>query len=1016
MIRTLNHAAVAILMAGLATGCSRTEYRLQADAEVYDAIAEKNVHSQWEIENYGIEMDPRSRFFEPFDPDRPPMPPDDPVSHEFMHHVDGKEGWDHWLDFGERDQLENPQWRERLGEYVELNEEGEVKLTLDSALKLAYMHSPDHQQQLETLYLSSLDVTTERFRLDTQYFGGVDTVYRHDGRLRPENNLLTLGRGNQAQGVPGRFGGGANLLRANRRFASAGELLVGLANSFAWEFTNGDVNFAGSLINASLVQPLLRGAGRDVALEQLTIVERALLGNVRAYYQFRQGFFTRVAIGDQGVGGLRRRGGFFGGTGLTGFTGQGAGGFGGVGGGTFGGGFGGGGGGGTGGGQGFAGGGAGTVGGFIGLLQQLQQIRNSQDSLAQQLSTLNVLEAHLEAGVIDLTQVDQFRQSIETERATLLQSQNGFRFGVEGFLTGTLGLPPKLPVELDDSLIEKFQLVAPNATSLQDAIANFQNQVGSLPDEAEVESIRKALMDVGQVAGPVQQQLKEVKEDLRKMEDTAAAREEGMSEAEVRLLQTDRKKSQQALDDLQKELDEAKKQLTVLKEGLNEETKAETIRGTVVWLRDLHHLVQGSTLIQARARLEAISVETIHLDSETAVKVALANRIDWMNGRASLVDSWRLIAFNADALQANVTVAATGNLRTSGDNPIRFDGRNSTATLGVQFDAPFTRLLERNNYRQSLIDYQRSRRAFIQGVDGLELGLRGLLRQIEQLRVNLEIQRRAVAIAIRRVDKTREDLNAPVPPPAPGQRPAQFGPTAATSLLTALSDLRNTQNNFMSVWLNYHAARMRLARNLGLLQLDENGKWIDQPLPKFGPDGRIEGYDEDSTEIPPELPAEWIDLVKYAPEKLPESVKQPTKQQPLKRNPRPVVAIAAHRTHATPKSAVTSSQRTAPVRAVSGEAELGGRKVVEAAGGKTKRDWNRSTTAPIRRALCPNASHSRPANLSRPQRRGDEPTSAHPLRNELQESPSFRSASGSGKPDQSARSGWRRTRSPEVTK
>ena len=468
-------------------------------------------------------------------------------------------------------------------------------------------------------------------------------------------------------------------------------------------------------------------------------------------------------------------------------------------------------------------------------------------------------------------------------------------------------------------------------------------------------------------------------------------------------------------DDLQKEFDEAKKQLTVLKEGLNEETKAETIRGTVVWLRNLHHLVQGSTLIQARARLEAISVETIHLDSETAVKVALANRIDWMNGRASLVDSWRLIAFNADALQANVTVAATGNLRTSGDNPIRFDGRNSTATLGVQFDAPFTRLLERNNYRQSLIDYQRSRRAFIQGVDGLELGLRGLLRQIEQLRVNLEIQRRAVAIAIRRVDKTREDLNAPVPPPAPGQRPAQFGPTSATSLLTALSDLRNTQNNFMSVWLNYHAARMRLARNLGLLQLDENGKWIDQPLPKFGPDGRFEGYDEDSTEIPPELPAEWIDLVKYAPEKLPERVKQPTKQQPLKRNPRPVVAIAAHRTHATPKSAVTSSQRTAPVRAVSGEAELGGRKVVEAAGGKTKRDWNRSTTAPIRRALSPTASQSRPANPSRPQRRGDEPTSAHPLRKELQEA-AFRPASGSGKPDQSARSGWRRTNSPEVTK
>ena len=863
--RRLRSGLTALLCALFACGCSRTEYREQADAEVYETIAEKNVHPQWAIESYNIEMDPRSRYYEPFDQDRPPMPPDDPVSHEFMHHVAGKDGWDQWHEFGERDQMENPEWRDALREYVEINDDGEIRLTLNSALRMAYMHSPDHQSQLETLYLSALDVTTERFRLDTQYTGGLDAVFRHDGRLRPESNLLTVGRGNAAQGVASRFGGGSNALQLDRRFANAGELLVGVANSFAWEFANGDVNFAGSLINASLVQPLLRGAGQDVALEQLTIVERALLGNIRAYYQYRQGFFTRVAIGDLGVGGPQRRGGFFGGTGLTGFSGQGAGGFGGVGGGTFGGGFGGGGGGGTGGGAGFAGGGAGTVGGFIGLLQQLQQIRNSEDSLNQQLRTLSVLEAHLQAGVIDLTQVDQFRQSIETEKATLLQTRNGLKFGVEGYLTGVLGLPPKLPVELDDSLITKFQLVAPDATSVQDTIAAFQDQVGELPDEADVAAIRATLTDVSQVVDLVQRQFDDVQTDLRKMDESAVDRETGMLEEERRMFQTDRQQSHAGLADLLKEFDAAKAQLKTLKDGLSDKTKVATVRGTVVWLRDLHRLVQSSILIQARARLETISVETITLDSDTAVKVALANRVDWMNGRASLVDSWRLIAFNADALQANVSVAVGGNLRTSGDNPISFDGRNSTMTAGVQFDAPFTRLLERNNYRQSLIDYQRSRRSFIQGMDGLELGLRGLLREIEQLRLNLEIQRRAVAIAIRRVDKTREDLNAPVPPPIPGRPPAQFGPTAATSLLTALSDLRNTQNNFMSVWLNYHAARMRLAREIGLMELDENGRWIDKPIPGLAPEG-------DSTVIPPAVPAEWVDLVQFAPESLPASV------------------------------------------------------------------------------------------------------------------------------------------------
>ena len=34
----------------------------------------------------------------------------------------------------------------------------------------------------------------------------------------------------------------------------------------------------------------------------------------------------------------------------------------------------------------------------------------------------------------------------------------------------------------------------------------------------------------------------------------------------------------------------------------------------------------------------------------------------------------------------------------------------------------------------------------------------------------------------------------------------------------------------MSVWLNYHASRMRLARELGIMQLDDQGRWLDTGL------------------------------------------------------------------------------------------------------------------------------------------------------------------------------------------
>ncbi|HUV63293.1 MAG TPA: TolC family protein [Sedimentisphaerales bacterium] len=800
-----------------AGGCSRTGHRLQADREAYDVIAERNDDPRWHAADYGIEIDPRSRYFDPCDPDRPPMPPDDPASHEYMRRVAGMKGWEHWHDSGDRVELENPEWREALAEYVEVGGDGSVKLNIDSALQLAYVHSPSHQNQLEALYLSALDVTTERFRLDTQFFGGYDARYSHDGSLRDDR--LTVGR--SSAGDPA--------LQARQRFASAGELLIGFANSFVVEFGGSGTNFASSLANFSFIQPLLRGAGRDVALEQLTFVERVLLANLRAYHQYRQGFYTRVAIGELGVGGPQRGGG---GTVIAGFPGQ------------------------------------GTVGGYIGLLQQLQQIRNTEDSLSLQLRTLSQLEAHLDGGVIDLVQVDQFRQSIENERADLLQTRNGFELSLDRYKTGTLGLPPDLPIALDDSLIRQFQLVAREATAIQDSIAELQDRVGELPDDASVEPIRQVLTDAFKLVEPIRCQLNDVQADIARMEEAVPAREQTMTDVERRLFQRDREQLREGLAELKQQFEQAKSELKTLRDGLSEETKDATVSKNVVWLGDLLRLVQGSILVQARARLEAVTVDTIELSSRDAFGIALANRMDFMNGRAALVDSWRLIQFKADALQSVLNVTADGDIRTARNNPVSFRGSAGNLRLGLEFDAPFTRLLERNNYRQSLIDYQRDRRDFIQSRDSLHLGLRGLIRQIEQLRTDLEIQRRAVAIAIRRVDLTRAALYAPVRPPQPGQRPAQFGPTAATNLLTALSALRNTQNNFLSVWLNYYAARMRLARELGIMMLDHDGSWIDDPIPNSSLDDSS-GSDKSSLAelpLPPAVPTEWIELTDRLPQ------------------------------------------------------------------------------------------------------------------------------------------------------
>ncbi len=63
----------------------------------------------------------------------------------------------------------------------------------------------------------------------------------------------------------------------------------------------------------------------------------------------------------------------------------------------------------------------------------------------------------------------------------------------------------------------------------------------------------------------------------------------------------------------------------------------------------------------------------------------------------------------------------------------------------------------------------------------------------------------------------------------------------------------------MSVWLNYYADRIRLMRDLGLMQLDNEGNWIDVPLEEALVCGHSEGEPAaEELELPPAVPDEWM--------------------------------------------------------------------------------------------------------------------------------------------------------------
>jgi len=132
-----------------------------------------------------------------------------------------------------------------------------------------------------------------------------------------------------------------------------------------------------------------------------------------------------------------------------------------------------------------------------------------------------------------------------------------------------------------------------------------------------------------------------------------------------------------------------------------------------------------------------------------------------------------------------------------------------------------TRLQERNNYRQSLIEYQQARRNYYQFTDGVSQGLRATIRSIEVGKLNFESRRIAVLAAIEQIVLNDEIQRLTE------QRGQTTGVTAARDTVSALLDLQTAQNDFVSVWVNYEVLRRSLDLNLGTMELNSEGQWID---------------------------------------------------------------------------------------------------------------------------------------------------------------------------------------------
>ena len=251
-------------LTALVAGCSSGYYTQDADHEVYGIVADKNAQALGSVrEQFTVQPNPNVPALLEQTRQKPPAPA-----------VPVKAG----AEAAQPATLETS-IPENLPPPVPEPGPDAVRLTVADAMRVAVGASRDYQTQKETVYLSALALTFQRYLFRPQPFatGTVDYASEHDGANRVRS------------WDPGADVGVSQAL-------ADGAVVAGSLGVTALKFLNRQLgDTVDSTLNFSLSQPLWRGAGRRIVQENLLQAERNALYAIRTFARFEQTFAVNVA-------------------------------------------------------------------------------------------------------------------------------------------------------------------------------------------------------------------------------------------------------------------------------------------------------------------------------------------------------------------------------------------------------------------------------------------------------------------------------------------------------------------------------------------------------------------------------------------------------------------------------------------------------------------------------------------------------------------------------------------------
>lgn len=212
--------------------------------------------------------------------------------------------------------------------------------------------------------------------------------------------------------------------------------------------------------------------------------------------------------------------------------------------------------------------------------------------------------------------------------------------------------------------------------------------------------------------------------------------------------------------------------------------------------------------------LGALGVKQLSLGEKEALETAFERRLDWQNATGNVTDAERQARISADALRAGLDLTgAIAVPNTDVKKPFEFDWKKYEWSAGLNLDLPLNRVPERNVYRQALIALDAERRSYEELADDIKASIRRELRDVQASWRSYRIQSDALDLAAERVKSTTKLIEA--------------GRATTRDYLESEQALLQSQNSLTSALVDYVVNKLRLLRDLELLDVGIEGLTLD---------------------------------------------------------------------------------------------------------------------------------------------------------------------------------------------